>query len=83
MRWVVLSIRLTWASSTVEQKSAERDTQPSEKTLAYHKEALDLIPALGREANMKQKYHLSPDVENHKIGHKVFFKPFSLGRLVT
>lgn len=72
MKWVVLSIRVTWASSTVEQKFAERDTQPNEKTLAYHKEALDLIPALGWEANMKQKYHLSPDAENHKIGNKVF-----------
>lgn len=63
---------LTAVSSTVEQKSAKRDTQPNEKTLAYHKEALDLIPALGWEANMKQKYHLSPDSENHKIGNKVF-----------
>lgn len=67
-----MSILLTATSSTVEQKFTERDTQPNEKTLAYHKEALDLIPALGWGANMKQKYHLSPSAENHKIGKQVF-----------
>lgn len=67
-----MNIWLTVTSPTVKQKSAERDTQPNEKTLSYHKEALDLIPALGRGANMKQKYHLSPGTENHKIGNQVF-----------